>query len=61
MEEIVIMIEENGSVVIEGVNFKDAECTKLTHEIEQALGTVTKRNLKPEHRHGKTVLKKAGA
>jgi uncharacterized protein YuzE len=60
-EEIVIDIDSDGGVVIEGKNFTGNECTALTKELENALGEVTRRTLKPEHRLSKSVLKKAGA
>ena len=60
-EEIVIDIDTDGNVTVEGKGFVGTECTALTKEIEAALGTVERRNLKPEYRQTKVVLKKAGA
>ena len=51
VEEILIEISEDGQqVTIEGKHFSGDECTTLTREIEEHLGTVTQRRLKPEHR-----------
>ncbi len=60
-EEIVIDIDPNGGVTIEGKNFVGNECTAFTKEIEQALGEVTRRNLKPEFRQMKPQVRKANA
>lgn len=50
MERIVIDIDEKGNVRIEGEGFAGTDCTKLTKAIEEALGEVTERKLKPEYR-----------
>jgi hypothetical protein len=60
-QEIIIDIDQNGGVTIEGKGFTGNECTAFTKEIEQAMGEVTKRTLKPEHKLGHTVPRKAGA
>lgn len=61
MEEIIIDIDETGNVKVEGKGFRDGDCLKLTKDIEDALGTIEKRSLKPEARVAKTVLRKKGA
>lgn len=61
MQEVIIDIDERGNVTVEGKGFTGNECTALTKEIEQALGDVEKRTLKPEYRMSKQVLRKAGA
>lgn len=61
MKEITIDIDANGNVTIEGSGFVGTECTQLTKEIEAALGEVTKRDLKPEHRQTQVMLRKARA
>lgn len=60
-QEIVIDIETDGTVTIEGKNFEGGECTKFTAEIEQALGKVTQRTLKPEYHRAKTLTRKVGS
>ncbi len=61
MQEIEITIEANGDVKIEGKGFTGNECTALTKAIEDALGTVSKRELKREYGMTKSVQRKAGA
>ena len=61
MQEIDIIIEANGDVTIDAKGFQGGECTQLTKELEQALGEVTRRTLKPEHRIAAKVTRKAGA
>lgn len=40
MEEIVIEIDAQGNVVVEGKGIAGTDCVALTKEIEQALGEV---------------------
>lgn len=61
MQEIIVDIDEVGNVKIEATGFTGKECEDFTRDIEQALGDVTKRELKPEHRQTVGVKRKAGA
>jgi hypothetical protein len=61
VEEIIIDIDERGNVRIEGKGFSGPDCVKFTEELENALGTVEKRELKPEYRHSAPLLRKARA
>lgn len=61
MEEIIVDIELNGDVRFEGKGFVGSECEKLTKELEEAVGVVTKRTLKPEYRRARIATRKAGA
>lgn len=47
-QEIVIDVDRQGNVNIEGINISGRDCTALTKDLEAALGDVTKRELKPE-------------
>lgn len=47
-QEIIIDIDANGDVTVEGRGIEGPECMKLTKEIEAALGTVTQVTKKPE-------------
>lgn len=49
MKTITVNIDVTGEVKIEATGFKGSACTKATEEIERALGTVGKRNKKPEY------------
>ena len=61
MEEIVVDIEANGDVRIEGKGFAGADCEKATRELEEAIGVVGKRMLKAEYHRARVVTRKAGA
>lgn len=59
MQEILIEIDTVGNVKVEGKGFSGAECTKVTEAIEDALGEVESRKLKPEFRQTRTATNKA--
>ena len=61
MEEILIDIDAQGNVRFEGKGFVGPECEKLTKELEEAVGVVTKRALKPEYQRARVVTRKVGA
>ena len=48
MKQIEIMIETDGTVKIEGKEFKGPECAKYIAEIQEALGTTASMKKKPE-------------
>lgn len=48
--EIVVDIAPDGKVTIEGKGFTGTECTKVTADLEAALGEVEAREFKPEYR-----------
>ena len=52
MPEIIVEVDTDGSVVIEGKGFIGAECRQATAAIEAALGDVIKVTPKPELRQG---------
>ncbi len=60
-ETISILIDEQGNVQVEGHGFVGHDCTKLTSAIEEAIGDVTSKKLKPEFHRQKTMLRKVGA
>lgn len=59
MQEIVIDIDPSGDVKVEGKGFVGSECQALTKAIEEALGDVTKTELKPEFRQTKSRARTA--
>lgn len=61
VEELVIDIGLDGTVTVEGKNFADAECKKLSAQLEADLGEVMRVVEKPEMRQTKarTVARKA--
>jgi Protein of unknown function (DUF2997) len=46
---IEITISPQGEIVIEGVNFKGADCERATLFLEEALGVVGNRMRKPDY------------
>ena len=48
MEEFIVDINADGTVTIEGKNFTDASCKKLSEQLEEDLGIVEKMTPKPE-------------
>lgn len=61
MQEIVIDIEPNGEIKMEGKGFVGAECDQYMQGIEDALGEIQKKELKPEYRQTRPMTRKAGA
>lgn len=59
--EIVVDIAPDGKVTIEGKGFTGAECTKVTADLEAALGEVDTRELKPEYRLAPAKPRKVAA
>lgn len=60
---IEIIVSPMGDISIDAVGFKGADCEKATRFIEEALGSVAKRNRKPEYAQAATARReqKAGA
>lgn len=48
-EEIKVVIAKDGSVKIEGVGFAGPACTEATKFLEEQMGAVDERTLKPEY------------
>ena len=48
MKTLKITIDKDGKVQIDALGYSGAECGQATAELERALGTSGKRNLKPE-------------
>lgn len=49
LPEILVTIDEDGVATIEVINGDGVTCEAATKELEDALGVVTNRELKPEH------------
>lgn len=60
-QKIIIDIDEQGHVQVEGEGFAGAECQALTRDLEHALGEVERVTLKPEYRQTKAAVRKATA
>ena len=60
-EEIVIEIGPTGDVIVSGKGIAGADCTKLTAEIEKALGEVMTRKFTQEYHQQRGVSRKVGA
>lgn len=56
--EIVVLIEPGGKTTIEAKGFKNDACLKETESLEEALGKVSDRKLKPEANKKITVADK---
>ena len=61
MQEFTIDISETGDVTVAGKGVAGPDCEKLTREIEEACGTVTKRVRTPEYHQRPGVTRKVGA
>lgn len=46
---IEVIVSPGGSISIEALNFKGADCEQATKFLEQALGAVTTKRHKPEY------------
>lgn len=49
MRAIEIIIDQQGSLKIEALNFQGADCEKATRFLEEALGELKGRTRKPEY------------
>jgi len=49
MKTIEIIVKQDGSLKIDAVGFKGADCEKATKFLEEALGKVSGKQKKPEH------------
>lgn len=60
---IEIIVLPTGDISIDAVGFKGADCEKATRFIEDALGSVARRNRKPEYTQAAMARRqqKAGA
>jgi hypothetical protein len=61
VEEIIIDIDPEGNVRIEGKGIKGPDCLKLTAAIEEAIGTVTSRQKTAEFFQTPPIKRKVGA
>lgn len=61
MKTIQVTVAPDGSIKIEGVGFKGAECEKATKFLEDALGVTADRKRKPEYHQGHTNRQQQGA
>ena len=60
-EEITILVDAQGNVQVEGHGFVGSDCQKLTKELEEAIGHVEQRKLKPEFHRTRVATRKVGA
>jgi len=62
MQQIIVTIDAEGNPKIEAAGFTGTSCKTATAPLEQALGTVADRQLKPEyHAPAQTIGQKVGA
>jgi hypothetical protein len=59
MQEIEIIVDEQGNVQVEAKGFSGADCKTLTKAIEEAVGEVTDVKLKPGYRQTRNVTRTA--
>jgi hypothetical protein len=58
MKTIRIDIAGDGTVAIDAAGFSGPDCEQATKFLEEALGQVRERKLKPEHRRRATVQRR---
>jgi hypothetical protein len=58
MKRIAIDIGPDGTVAIDAVGFSGPDCEQATKFLEEALGSPTTRQLKPEHRRRAVVQRR---
>lgn len=61
MKEIIVDIDEQGNVTMDGKGFEGTECDAFMADMEKSIGEVTKRVNKPEYHRKTAVTRKAGA
>lgn len=57
MRTIEIIVDPQGGIQIDAVNFHGADCEQATRFLEEALGAVTNKRKKPEYHQCRTVKK----
>jgi hypothetical protein len=55
---IEVTIDRNGNTKVEAKGYEGGECVKATKSVEEALGKMKKRTLKPEHSKISNVAEK---
>jgi hypothetical protein len=60
VEEIIVDIDVQGNVRVEGKGIKGSDCVKLTKDLEDALGDVEKKTLTSEYHQARAIARKAG-
>lgn len=61
MKTINVVIAPDGSIRIDAVGFKGADCEKATKFLEDALGVTADRKRKPEFHHSQGHQQQQGA
>lgn len=61
MKTINVVIAPDGSIKIDAVGFKGADCEKATKFLEDALGVTADRKRKPEFHHSQSNQQQQGA
>lgn len=51
VREIEVTVNEDGSISVEAVGFKDASCLDALKQLEELFGKASEVKLKPEARH----------
>lgn len=58
-QEVIMDIRPDGTIGLEAKGFKGKECDSVLNELEQSLGNVINKKLKPEYhqkvRHGEKI------
>jgi len=57
-KKIVIEIDEDGNVSVDGKNFVGTECGKFIKEVQDALGQTVSSKDKPEYRQRQTTTRR---
>jgi hypothetical protein len=61
MQHVIVEIDEQGNVKVEAKGVQGQSCAALTKELEQALGTTTADQKKPEYFQRETASVRANA
>jgi hypothetical protein len=59
-EEVIVEISPQGKVTLEAKGFKGGTCEQVLSKIEEELGTVTNKTLKPEYHERVPAYAKVG-
>ena len=57
-KSIEVIVQTDGSIVIDAIGFHGADCEKASKFLEQALGQISNRQRKPEYNARRQVCRK---
>ena len=57
-KSIEVIVHTDGSIIIDAIGFRGADCEKATEFLEQALGQISNHQRKPEYNARQQVCRK---